>query len=249
MDGTNPTTDGPIDLPPLDAGANENYSPYQDIPDEEDIPTQEEDRSNKAEETEESNEVADALKKQMASESGEDDSVKEDSKEDREEKPKEEKKPAELADFDITDDDLDRALDSIDNFRSLVGKVEARVQRNFNERLYQFAGDISTHVEKMIYLNEATKECPEILVYQDAFRVAYNKACKDAKDGDLRAPVFKAVEILRSEIGKLDALKSGNKIDVRSKKAPKQPSGAGRQAQAARKSDDHDGISFLETLL
>ena len=257
MDGQNPTTEGPIELPPLDAGADENQSPYEEISEThtEETPVKEEkqEETTKTTETEESNEVLDALKKQMDAESGdtkEEKPTEEKPAEEKfEEKPKEDEKPEEPTDLDITDDDLDRALDSVDNFRSLVSKVEARTQHKFNQRLNQFAGEMSTLVEKMIYLNEATREYPEILAYQDAFRVAYNKACQGAKDGDLRGPVFKAVEILRGEMGKLEALKSGKKIDTRSKKAPKQPSGAGRQAHSTKKSGPIDGITFLETLL
>lgn len=255
MDETTPTADAPIELPPLDAGADSNQTPYDNIPDEptDDTPVKEEKQEQVDETPEESNDVLDAIKKQMgaeASDTTEDAPAEEKPAEDKpEEQPKEENKPVDPSSLDITDEELDRALDSIDNFRALVGKVEARTQQQFTAQLHRFGAKMSEVFEKMIYLHEATREFPEILAYQDAFRIAYNEACQGAESGDLRGPVFKAVEILRTEMGKLNALKSGRKVETRQKKAPKQPSGAGREAHSPKKSAPDDGITFLETLL
>lgn len=169
----------------------------------------------------------------------------------------EESAPPELGE--LTPEDYDGAFESVDGFKNAIGKAaghavkqaEERMYNNVREALVHFNHDILSKMEQMLYVNEALREHPEIASYPDAFRVAYAKSFKNAKNGDLKTPVMEAVKTFKRELGRYQAIsKTMERVDVRGKQqAPRSPGASSRNVHQSQSKDQDDGLSFISSLM
>ena len=169
-------------------------------------------------------------------------------------------KPIDPATLEISDKEHDTAFSDADTFRSCLSKASTKATLAMKDQIYgelnhvlrDLDNIISERIETMIYLNEATKDNPEILQadnYKRAFTIAYNKARTKVTNGDLRAPIDEAVEIFKRELGRAEGIRKTKKVDVRPKTAPPKGGAPSNRQVHVKKQEESDsdpgGLSFL----
>lgn len=158
--------------------------------------------------------------------------------------------PATLA---ITEEDFGAVFSDAEGLQNVLSKAGTATRRQVHEdmtrAIEQLDGLMTRKFEQMIHLHDATKDHPELTNYPEAFRAAMAKASAGATPGDLRTPVYAAVDMLKRELGRAEKIRNTKRLDVRGKQTAPQAAGSSNRAlNADKKKSDDTGVGFLGAL-